>query len=141
MSYSLAQSCLTLCDPMDCSPPGSSIHGISQARILEWVCHFLLQGIFHDPGIKPVSPESLALASRLPMQSTSATWEAPSYYLNCALKEDPLEWQEHLLLFTCLHTFSNEWNCLLPQAQIISSIASKINSFAIFFFGLYIIKH
>ena len=32
-----AQSCPTLCDPMDCSPPGSSVHGISQARILEWV--------------------------------------------------------------------------------------------------------
>ena len=32
-----AQSCLTLCDPMDCSPPGSSVHEISQARILEWV--------------------------------------------------------------------------------------------------------
>ena len=33
---SAAQSCLTLCDPMDCSPPGSSIHGIFQARVLEW---------------------------------------------------------------------------------------------------------
>ena len=33
----VAQSCLTLCDPMDCSPPGSCIHGILQARILEWV--------------------------------------------------------------------------------------------------------
>ena len=31
------QSCLTLCDPMDCSPPGSSVHEISQTRILEWV--------------------------------------------------------------------------------------------------------
>ena len=31
------QSCLTPCDPMDCSPPGSSVHGISQARVLEWV--------------------------------------------------------------------------------------------------------
>ena len=31
------QSCLTLCDPMDCSPPGSSVHGILQARTLEWV--------------------------------------------------------------------------------------------------------
>ena len=31
------QSCLTLCDPMDCSPPGSPVHGILQARILEWV--------------------------------------------------------------------------------------------------------
>ena len=33
----VAQSCLTLRDPMDCSPPGSSAHGISQARVLEWV--------------------------------------------------------------------------------------------------------
>ena len=32
-----AESCSTLCDPMDCRPPGSSVHGISQARILEWV--------------------------------------------------------------------------------------------------------
>ena len=31
------QSCLTLCNPMDCSPPGSSVHGIFQARVLEWV--------------------------------------------------------------------------------------------------------
>ena len=34
---SVAQSCHSLSDPMDCSPPGSSVHGISQARILEWV--------------------------------------------------------------------------------------------------------
>ena len=33
----VAQLCLTLCDPVDCSPPGSSIHGILHARILEWV--------------------------------------------------------------------------------------------------------
>ena len=32
----VAQSCLTLSDPMDCSPPGSSVHGIFQARVLEW---------------------------------------------------------------------------------------------------------
>ena len=41
-----AQACLTLCNPMDCNPPGSCVHGIFQARILEWVGHFLLQGIF-----------------------------------------------------------------------------------------------
>ena len=33
----VAQSCLTLCDPMDCSPPGPSVHGIAQARIRKWV--------------------------------------------------------------------------------------------------------
>ena len=33
----VAQSCPTLCDPMDCSLPGSSVHGIFQARVLQWV--------------------------------------------------------------------------------------------------------
>ena len=33
----LVESCPTLCDPTDCSPPGSSVHGISQARVIEWV--------------------------------------------------------------------------------------------------------
>ena len=33
----VAQSCLTLCNPMDCSLPGSSVHGIFQERVLEWV--------------------------------------------------------------------------------------------------------
>ena len=39
----LLQSCLTICNPMDLSLPGFSVHGISQARLLEWVA--LLQGI------------------------------------------------------------------------------------------------
>ena len=39
----LLQSCPTLCNPIDGSPPGSPIPGILQARTLEWVCHFLLQ--------------------------------------------------------------------------------------------------
>ena len=47
----VAQSCPTLCDLMDCSPPGSSVHGISQARILEWVAIF--QGIFPTQGSNP----------------------------------------------------------------------------------------
>ena len=37
MCAKLIQLCLTLCNPMDCSPPGSSVHGILQTRILEWV--------------------------------------------------------------------------------------------------------
>ena len=42
--YLHAQSCLTLCDPMDSSPPGSSVHGILQARILEWAAIPFLRG-------------------------------------------------------------------------------------------------
>ena len=37
---------LTLCDPVDCSPPGSSVHGILQARILEWVAMVSSRGSF-----------------------------------------------------------------------------------------------
>ena len=44
------QSCLTLCDPMDCSPPGSSVHGILQARILVWVAISSSRGIFLTRG-------------------------------------------------------------------------------------------
>ena len=36
MRAKLFQLCPTLCDPLNCSPPGSSVHGILQARILEW---------------------------------------------------------------------------------------------------------
>ena len=39
-------SCLTLCDPMDYSPPGSSVHGILQTRILEWVAMPSSRGSF-----------------------------------------------------------------------------------------------
>ena len=41
----VTQSCLTLCDPMDCSPPGSSVHWILQARMLEWVAISFSRGI------------------------------------------------------------------------------------------------
>ena len=50
------QSCLILCNPTDYSPPGSSVHGILQARITGVGCHSLLQGNLPDPGIKPRFP-------------------------------------------------------------------------------------
>ena len=51
----IAQLCLILCDPMDWSPPGSSVHGILQARILEWVAIPFSRGS-PNPGIEPRSP-------------------------------------------------------------------------------------
>ena len=49
----LIQSCPILCDPMDCNPPGSSVHGIFQARILEWVATFPSPRDLPAPGIEP----------------------------------------------------------------------------------------
>ena len=69
------QSSLTLCDPMDCSPPGSSVHGILQARILEWVAISFSRGSsqprdLHNPGIKPRSPTLWKTIYRLSHQGS-----------------------------------------------------------------------
>ena len=55
----VAQLCPTLCDPMDCSPPDSSVHRIFQARILEWDA--ILSPDCPDPRIEPMPPVSPAL--------------------------------------------------------------------------------
>ena len=68
----LLQSCPALCDPMDCSPRDSSVHGILQARILEWVpCP--PPGHLSYSGIQPKSLMFLALPGGFFI--TSATWE------------------------------------------------------------------
>ena len=60
------QLCQTLCNPIDCSPPGSSVHGILLARILEWVVMPLL-GDLPDPGTELMTLKSPALAVHLPI--------------------------------------------------------------------------
>ena len=55
-----AQSCLTLCDPLDCSVPDSTVHRIFQAKILEWVAISFSKDL-PNPGIKSEFPASPAL--------------------------------------------------------------------------------
>ena len=64
-----AQSCLTLCYPMDCSPPGSSVHGIFLARILEWVAIYFSRG------------------SSQPRDQTQVSCIAGRYFNLCATRE------------------------------------------------------
>ena len=76
----LLQSCPTLCDPMDCSLPGSSLHGIPQAKY--WsrlLCP--PPGDLPDPGIEPVSLMSPALAGGF--FTTSITWECVYVFVLC----------------------------------------------------------
>ena len=69
----VAQSCPTVCDPMDCSPPGSPVRGILQARILEWVaisfseCYtgFTLRSYSHPMEILKYSPRFLQIPGSL----------------------------------------------------------------------------
>ena len=56
MKVLVAQSCLTPCDPTDCSPPGFSVRGILQIRILQWVAIPFSKADLRDPGIEPLSP-------------------------------------------------------------------------------------
>ena len=66
--YSVDKSCLTVCKPKDCSKPGSSVHGIFQARSLEWVAIFfsniLCICILHE--ILDMATHSSILAWRIP---------------------------------------------------------------------------
>ena len=77
-----AQSCQsrpTLCDPMDCSPLGSSVHGILQTRILKWAVPCPPPGALLSPGIEPAAFMSPALAGGF--LTTSTTWEVSLTHL------------------------------------------------------------
>ena len=65
----LNHSVVSLCDPIDCSPPSSSVHGILKARVLEWVAIPFSRGA-SDPGVKPGS--SALQADSLPLSQREA---------------------------------------------------------------------
>ena len=67
----VAQTCPTLCNPMDCSTPGSCVHGILQARILHWVAIPFSRG-YSRPRIEPGSPA--LQADSLPSESQGKLW-------------------------------------------------------------------
>ena len=97
----VTQSCPTLCDPVDCSPPGSSVHGILQARILEWVAisfskncitpwnspgqntgvgsFSLLQGIFPTQGSNPGLPHCRQIIYQLSHKGSPRILECRAY--------------------------------------------------------------
>ena len=78
------QSCPSLCDPMDCSPPGSSVHGILQARMLEWAAVSSSKGS-SEPGIEPASLMSPALAGGF--FTTSATMGLAKKFVQAFLQD------------------------------------------------------
>ena len=74
----VAKLCLTLCDPMGCSLPGSSAHGVSQARILEWVAISSARG----SSLLRIEPASLASPA---LQADSLTTELPGKPKECVI--------------------------------------------------------
>ena len=76
--FSFAQSCLTLCDPMDCSPPGPSVHWDSPGKNTGVGCHALLQGIFPTLGSNPDLKHCRQILYRLSHQGSPSTLESQS---------------------------------------------------------------
>ena len=72
------QSCPTFCNPMDCSPPGSSVHGDSPHKNTGVGCHALLQGIFPTQGSNPGLPHCRKILYQLSYQGKSAAAAAKS---------------------------------------------------------------
>ena len=66
----VAQSCPTLCDPMDCSLPGFSVHGIFQAIVLEWIAISISKGFFPTQGSNPGLPHCRQALYRLSHQGS-----------------------------------------------------------------------
>ena len=99
MHTKLLQSCLTLCNPMGCSLPGSSVPGIFQARILECIAMPFSMDL-PNQGIKPASLMSPALARGF--ITTSTTWKAQeSVQFSCSVVSDsvrPYRWEPIRLL-------------------------------------------
>ena len=106
-----AQSCLTLCDPMSCSPPGSSVHGILQVRTLEWVAISASRG-FSWSRNQTTSPAPPALASGF---CTTVPPERVIFVFLC-LTWLPRWWCMHHLTFfiqydnLCFHPCCCKWH-------------------------------
>ena len=82
----VAQSCPTLCEPMNCSLPGSSVHGDSPGKSTRVGCHALLQGIFPTQGSNPVLPHCRRILYRRSHQGNVNMWKAIELYtLNCVV--------------------------------------------------------
>ena len=79
------QSCLTLCDPMDHSLPGSSVHGILHAKILKWVAMLPSRGIFPTQGSEPCL--YVSCIGRQVLYHYCATREAPNLVANILKNE------------------------------------------------------
>ena len=133
MHAKLLQSCPTLCDPMDCSLPGSSVHGVLQARILEWVIIPFSRGSSRPRDQTCVS--CISCIGRWILYHC-ATWEAPILHLILAKSQKtslryvwmriPSSWRR--LLVELVVTHSLQVPCLVLGKEHPSFSLSEIGT-------------
>ena len=125
----VTQLCLTLCDPMDCSLPSSSVHGISQARTLGVGCHFLFQWA---PRISSV--QSLVMSDSLwshGLQHTRPPCPSPTlgaYSNSCQRVSDAVQ-SSHPLPSPSPAAFNLSWHQGLCWLVSSSHQVSKVSEF------------
>ena len=131
--FLVPQSCLTLCDPMDGSPPGSFVHGISQARILEWVAIS-----FSRYTKSPLLRRQWALANSTPFRPASSIFTAWTSMSNSSHHgqgpEHTMVNKHHFELQTELETRKNRLSFYLKAGELschksLPSLARKRYSF------------
>ena len=116
----VAQSCPTLCDPMDCSPPGSSTHGIFRARVLEWVATtFIPKTILgHLQYISPCNQINFQL---IIIKHWEVNWELRGEEKNTGYKSKITNVNEFNSNF-CIFEHSDEevkWSCSIMSDSLL----------------------
>ena len=120
----VAQLCLTLCSLMDCSLPDSSVYGISQARIMEWVA-ISSPGDLPDPGIKSTFPMSPALKEdSLPVEPSgkllnlNVTVQYTTYCVRVLLLFEIEEFSSFVLSHSVVSNSLRPMDCSLPGSSV-----------------------
>ena len=98
----VSQSCLTLSDPMGCSPPGSSVHGIFQVRVLEWVAICLLR--LHSLPCSKIS-HFFILSAWLLLGNSGIQKANFAYYLRCHREKNIFMLYKYI--HTCTHIYTS----------------------------------
>ena len=120
----IVQLCLTLGHPMDCSPPGSSVYGILQARIS---CHSLLQGIFPTQGLNPGLLHCRWILYHAGHQGSP--YSAYSCYKILAIF--PMLYSLSLLLIYFIHIPFNPHPCIFPPPPLFPLITTSLLSISV----------
>ena len=126
----VAQSCLTLCDPMDCNVPGSSVHGIFQTRILEWVAIFFSRGSSWPRDWTQVSCIAGRLLTPEPQGMTiysKFTAFMYSFFLNKKKQYyfQSLEWEDRSLFIAFVNS-SIKWRDILGWSKSYLNTSSSL---------------
>ena len=115
MCVQSSQFCSTLCDPMDYNPPGSSVHGILQESMLEWVAMPSSRGSFQPRDMSRVSP-----ALQVDLLPTEPSWKPLDHYQSSQLPENYKSHLKYMLLIPGIPIFILD--CMLNNSIYFKNI-------------------